>query len=71
MVGGARQREETHEWAYDLVNVGELLRRTGHRECIVHAFDTSAIPGWNAYGLDSDTHHGPHQPGPLYFEGRK
>ena len=71
VLGDARQRGETHQWAYDRVNLGELLRRTGHRDCTVHAFDTSSIPGWIGYGLDSDAHGGPHQPGSLYVEALK
>lgn len=71
VLGDARQRGETHQWAYDRVNLGQLLGRTGHRCCAVHAFDTSSIPEWRDYGLDLDTRGGPHQPGSLYMEALK
>jgi hypothetical protein len=71
LLGDARRRGETHQWMYDQANLGFLLTEAGFRSVSVVDHTTSAIPGWDAIGLDRDAHGGEYKPGSLYVESLK
>ncbi len=71
LLGDARRRGETHQWAYDRVNLRAVLERTGYRNVQVANFDSSQIPGWAGYGLDINDAGGEYKPLSLYLEARK
>lgn len=71
LLGDARKRGETHQWMYDRINLASLLRGLGYREVRTLDHRTSAIPDWNAYGLDLDDQGGEYRPGSLYMEAVK
>jgi len=71
VVGDARRRGETHQWMYDRVNLGELLRACGFPEPLLQNHRSSQIPGWGRLGLDLDETGGEYKPGSLYIEGVK
>jgi len=51
--------------------VGELLRTAGFEDLQVRGPDTSAIPGWRAFHLDTEPNGVVFIPSSLYFEGRR
>jgi predicted SAM-dependent methyltransferase len=51
--GKFRLGGEVHQWMYDRYSLGELLKACGFRDVKVVRFDESAIPNWNAFGLDA------------------
>lgn len=69
--GDARRRGETHQWMYDRISLIALLTRLGFREPQLHTFNTSAIPDWTSYGLDSNSDGTPAKKNSLYVEVRK
>lgn len=71
LLGDARQRGETHQWMYDRVNLSALLTELGYREVRRRDYATSAIPDWNAYGLDLDDSGHEYRPDSLYMEALK
>ena len=70
LMGDARRRGETHQWMYDHKNLAELLERTGYSDVLRVSFDESAIPDWDAYGLDRNDSGGEYKPESLYVEAR-
>ncbi|MGH9890452.1 MAG: class I SAM-dependent methyltransferase [bacterium] len=68
LLGDARKRGEVHRWAYDRYNLTNLLRRSGYIDIRMHAYKTSRIQGWNAYGLDLSDEGTEYRPGSLYME---
>ncbi len=70
-LGDARRRGETHQWMYDRINLGALLRSLGFKNHQLQSYNTSQIPGWNQYGLDSDEHGNEYKPRSLYMEAQK
>jgi SAM-dependent methyltransferase len=70
ILGDARRRGETHQWMYDRMNLHDLLERSGFTDVVVQAFDASAIPDWEEYGLDQDPDGSEYIPGSLYVESR-
>lgn len=71
LLGDARRRGETHQWMYDRISLGELLISLGYENPQVHEYNTSQIPNWSEYGLDTDEFGGQYKPGSLYVEARK
>ena len=71
MVGDARRRGETHQWAWDEFNSRLALRRSGFVGIEKKSMDRSDIPGWAAFGLERDEAGGEYKPGSLYMECRK
>jgi hypothetical protein len=45
--------------------------KTGFENPRVHTFQTSGIPHWESYQLDSDEHGRPHKRRSLYLEAEK
>jgi SAM-dependent methyltransferase len=71
VAGDARRRGEVHQWMYDRVNLGALLKGTGFSAVVVQTFRSSMIPGWDSFGLDADENGNERQPGSLLMEARK
>ena len=71
VLGDARRRGETHQWMYDRISLEGLLRRVGYQDIKLMSYDTSNIPRWAEYGLDTNTDGSEYAPGSLYMEGRK
>jgi SAM-dependent methyltransferase len=71
LLGDARRRGETHQWMYDRISLSELLTSLGYRDIRIHRYDTSQIPNWNQYGLDTDELGNQYKPESLYIEARK
>lgn len=70
LLGDARKRGETHQWEYDSVTLGSLLRDEGFTEVTKVNFLTSRIPRWQETGLDTQN-GAEYKPGSLYMEGIK
>jgi len=71
VVGDARRRGETHQWAYDRFSLKAKLESAGYKEVVEQGYDTSLIPDWAGYGLDTDENGTSYKPGSLYMEARK
>jgi len=71
LLGGARRRGDRHAWMYDRVSLRGLLESAGFTEVAQMTHETSAIAGWNGYGLDRDANGGPYKPDSIYLEARK
>jgi SAM-dependent methyltransferase len=71
LLGDARGRGEAHRWMYDRINLSVMLLKTGFENPRVHTFQTSGIPHWESYQLDSDEHGRPHKRRSLYLEAEK
>lgn len=71
VLGDARRRGETHQWMYDRVSLAALLVRLGYQSVELQSYASSAIPGWQGYGLDLDDKGQEYKPGSLYMEARK
>jgi SAM-dependent methyltransferase len=70
LLGDARHRGETHQWAYDRHTLTAKLQRTGYSEVRVHDFLTSGITDWAQYGLETAPDGSEYAPGSLYLEAR-
>ena len=70
-LGDARRRGETHQWMYDRINLSVLLISLGYKNPKLQSFNTSLIPNWNHYGLDSDENGNQYKPESLYIEAQK
>lgn len=71
LLGDARGRGETHQWMYDRVSLATLLVRLGYKDPQVHRYNTSSIPEWTDYGLDSHVDGREYKADSFYLEVRK
>lgn len=71
LLGDARKRGQTHQWAYDRVNLRQILEKHGFVEFEVLEPNESSIPGWAGTGLEMDPDGKIHKPGSLWVECRK
>ena len=71
LLGDARRRGETHQWAYERISLPALLRTLGLKEITIESFNTSSISGWEAYRLDADDSNNEYKLGSLYVEAKK
>jgi SAM-dependent methyltransferase len=71
IVGDARGRGETHQWAYDRVNLAVLLEQAGFAEVRPMRWQESAIPRWPETRLEQDAEGGEYMPQSLYVECRR
>jgi SAM-dependent methyltransferase len=69
--GDARSRGETHQWMSDRISLGSILRDLGYVNIRLHSFDKSAIPEWNALGLDLNLDGSEYAEGSIYIEAQK
>ena len=68
ILGDARRRGETHQWMYDRANLTELLVNGGFEDVRVVDYQTSEVPDWPSYGLDTDATGREYKPNSLYIE---
>lgn len=52
-VGLFRMSGETHKWAYDDMSLSRLLLQAGFVEPVRQAADSSCVPDWNRFNLDT------------------
>jgi len=71
LLGDARRRGQTHQWAYDRVNLRHALEANGFDEFEVMGPNVSRIPGWSETGLEVDPDGSIYKPGSLWAECRK
>jgi SAM-dependent methyltransferase len=71
ILGDARRRGETHQWMYDRITLANFLLEAGYSRTILQLFNSSLIPNWNRYALDSNSEGGPYQQDSLYLEAMK
>lgn len=71
LLGDARQRGETHQWAYDRYNLTYLLSEAGFRDCKCLSYSQSQIESWSEYKLDVDNSGGEYKKDSLYIESCK
>lgn len=68
ILGDARARGETHQWMYDKVNLANLLQENGFDNIKIRSFNNSAIPDWQAFGLEVKEDGSEYKPQSLYME---
>jgi SAM-dependent methyltransferase len=66
-----RRTGELHRWGYDRFSLGRLMTSSGLGFVRVTTFDSSEIPEWERYALDSDRSGHARKPGSLFMEGRR
>jgi SAM-dependent methyltransferase len=71
VLGDARRRGQTHQWAYDRVNLHQILEANGFVDFEVVEPNQSKIPGWVETGLEVDPDGTIYKPGSLWVEARK
>jgi len=71
LLGDARRRGQTHQWAYDRVNLRHVLETNGFGAFEVMGPNISRIPGWSDTGLEVDPDGAIYKPGSLWAECRK
>lgn len=71
VLGDARRRGQTHQWAYDRVNLRQVLEANGFVDFEVMGPNESRIPGWAEIGLEIDAEGRIHKPGSLWAECRR
>ncbi len=69
--GDAARIGELHRWMYDRHSLSRLLARAGFRDVVRRDPESSGIPGWRDFLLDTETDGSAYKPGSLYMEGRK
>jgi hypothetical protein len=70
-LGDARKRGQTHQWRYDRLNLRQILEANGFVDFAVRDYNDSAIPGWDAIGLEVEHDGRPYKPGSIWAEARK
>lgn len=71
LLGDARRRGETHQWAYDRLNLQQVLEANGFVDFEVRGPGVSDIEGWAGMGLEVDLDGTVYKPGSLWAEARK
>lgn len=66
-----RRTGELHRWGYDRFSLGRLMTSSGLVSVRVTTFDSSEIPEWERYALDSDKSGHARKRGSLFMEGKK
>jgi SAM-dependent methyltransferase len=66
-----RQQGEIHQWMYDAFSLSELLQQCGFVQVAKVDAQTSAIPNFANFHLDSNPEGFPRKPDSLYLEARK
>ncbi len=70
-IGLFRQSGEVHYWMYDRYSLPQLLKEIGFSEVKVQTHDTSLIPNWTSFGLDSLEDGSIRKPDSLFVEAVK
>jgi SAM-dependent methyltransferase len=71
LLGDARKRGQTHQWAYDPVNLRQILEASGFVNFEVVEPNESSIPGWAETGLETNADGTVYKDGSLRVEARK
>jgi SAM-dependent methyltransferase len=71
VLGDARKRGEAHQWMYDRVNLSSLLIDCGYREVHIQQYNSSLIPNWIHFGLDSQPDGTEYRTDSMYVEAVK
>jgi SAM-dependent methyltransferase len=67
----ARALGELHRWMYDFFTLKALLEEAGFSSVQEQTAESSAIPDWTAYGLDTNPDGTIYKPESLFVEARK
>jgi len=70
LLGDARRRGETHQWMWDRRNLAEALDEAGFIGAKQRDAYASAIPNWQAIGLDLNPDGSVYRPRSLFMEAR-
>lgn len=71
LLGDARARGHTHQWMWDRFNLRAVLESAGFGSVSVESHQSSGIPDWSSYGLDTDADGNEYKAGSLYIEARR
>jgi SAM-dependent methyltransferase len=71
LLGDARKRGQTHQWAYDPLNLRQILESAGYVDFEIVTPTASRIHGWSTTGLDTDADGTVHKPGSIWAEAVK
>jgi len=71
LVGRFRRRGEPHLWMYDRYSLPKLLGEVGFRSPGLFGPAESRVPGWAAFGLDTEPDGTVYKPHSLYVEALK
>lgn len=52
LLGGARERGETHQWMYDRYNLRAIVEEAGFHSFEIKSWNESDIPRWQEIGLE-------------------
>jgi SAM-dependent methyltransferase len=66
-----RRLGEVHRWMYDELSLSDVLRELGFVDIARMTYNTSGVPEWNRYGLDSEPDGSQYKGVSLYLEARK
>jgi SAM-dependent methyltransferase len=66
-----RKLGEVHRWMYDELSLGDLMREVGFVDVARMQYDTSRIPEWHRFVLDSNLDGTQYKGISLYMEARK
>jgi predicted SAM-dependent methyltransferase len=68
--GSAADMGELHRWMYDRLSLRLALEQAGFTEIASVAHDSSSIPDWDRYGLDTSMDgESPRKPDSMFMEG--
>lgn len=70
-IGFFRLSGESHRWLPDETSLGEMMKKAGFGQLRRHSAQSSAVPGWGSFGLDSGPDGRPHKPDLFFMEGCK
>jgi predicted SAM-dependent methyltransferase len=70
-IGRFRLSGEIHQWMYDQYSLGEMLKNAGFKDPIRQTAETSLIPNWKQFHLDTLPDGTAYKPDSLYLEARQ
>ncbi|MGB3309223.1 MAG: methyltransferase domain-containing protein [Nodosilinea sp.] len=70
-LGRFRQSGEIHQWMYDRYSLTQLLRQCEFLEVVQRTAQTSYIPNWSTYNLDTEPDGSVYKPDSLFIEAIK
>ena len=70
-IGQFRQSGEVHQWMYDRYSLKRLLEDCGFIDIKQYAANTSSIPNWTSFNLDTEPDGAVYKPDSLYMEATK
>ena len=71
LLGDARRRGQTHQWAYDSLNLRQIVEAAGYIDFEIVTPTDSRIHGWSTMGLDTDAEGTIYKPGSIWAEAVK